>query len=69
MSVPNRSRKFVAETTLADERDRLIGRLTDGDAVITEGKRNGKDTSAWETGWIRLLREYEQVCRRIEAES
>ena len=54
-------------TTLTEQRDALIQRLTDGDQRINLGRRNGADTSKWETGWIRLLRDYERVCRQLEA--
>lgn len=52
---------------LIAQRDELVQRLNDGDQRIKLGRRNGTDTSKWETGWIRLLRDYEQICQSIES--
>lgn len=60
----------MAETRidLIEQRDELVQRLTAGDQRIRTGRRNGTDTGKWETGWIRLLRDYERICRRLEAD-
>ena len=54
--------------SLIEKRDQLVQRLTDGDQRISMGRRNGTDTSKWETGWIRLLRDYERICRQLDAD-
>ena len=70
MSLSNRVRKKVdpdagVDPELITRRQDLIARLNKGDAHIGAARREGKDTTAWENGWIRLLREYEEVCRLI----
>lgn len=52
--------------SLVEQRDELVQRLTAGDQRIKLGRRSGADTAKWETGWIRLLRDYERICRQIE---
>jgi hypothetical protein len=54
-------------TILIEQRDELVQRLTAGDQRIKLGRRSGADTGKWESGWIRLLREYERVCRQLDA--
>jgi hypothetical protein len=51
--------------SLIEQRDLLVQRLTAGDQRISLGRRNGTDTSKWESGWIRLLRDYERICRQL----
>jgi hypothetical protein len=58
---------FAASADLIARRKELLQRLNDGDAHIASAKRDGVDTSRWETLWIDLLREYEQVCRDLNA--
>ena len=43
----------------------LVRRLQDGDEQISSAKRNGADTTQWESHWITLLRQYESVCQEI----
>lgn len=59
----------MAETrnTLIEQRDELVQRLVAGDQRIQFARRSGTDTGKWETGWIRLLRDYERLSRQIEA--
>jgi hypothetical protein len=40
----------------------LERRLEDGYRRIELAVREGKDVSAWETFWIRLLHDYEALC-------
>jgi hypothetical protein len=54
--------------SLIEQRDQLVQRLTAGDQRINLGRRNGTDTSKWETGWIRLLRDYERICRQLDTD-
>ena len=55
-------------TSLIAQRDELLQRLTTGDQRIALGRRSGTDTSRWETGWIKLLRDYERICQQLEPE-
>jgi hypothetical protein len=48
---------------LVARRESYHRRLEDGYARIDEAALNGTDVSAWETFWLQLLREYEEVCR------
>jgi hypothetical protein len=59
-------RAIAPQASVAD-RDRLQRRLEDGDGRIAEAQRAGWDVTAWEAFWLRLLREYEQLCRELEA--
>lgn len=56
-----------SRASLIEQRDQLVRRLTAGDQRISLGRRNGADTAKWETGWIRLLRDYERICRRLDS--
>lgn len=49
--------------TLEDRQQSLVRRLDDGYTRIDEAALSGTDVSEWESFWIRLLREYEDVCR------
>lgn len=44
-------------------RESLERRLDEGYRRIDEAELAGGDVSEWESFWIRLLREYEDVCR------
>lgn len=48
---------------LASRRESLERRLDDGFRRIDEAALSGADVSEWESFWIRLLREYEEICR------
>jgi len=41
-------------------------RLEDGYARIDEASLSGNDVSEWESFWIHLLREYEDICQELE---
>ena len=47
----------------------LRRRLDDGYGRIEAALENGEDVAAWETFWITLLREYEQLCDQPVAEA
>lgn len=50
-----------------DERLGLLARrLEDGYQRIDQAALAGHDVSAWETFWVKLLREYEHVCAEME---
>jgi hypothetical protein len=50
-------------TNIEVRRASLERRLDDGYLRIDEAALSGTDVSEWESFWIRLLREYEDVCR------
>jgi hypothetical protein len=52
---------------LDTRRETLERRLEDGFLRIDEAAISGADVSEWESFWIRLLREYEDVCRELDA--
>lgn len=56
---------FVAG--LGARRASLEGRLEDGYERIEQAALSGADVSEWESFWVRLLREYEEVCRELDA--
>jgi hypothetical protein len=51
---------------LGARRETLESRLEDGYRRIDEAILGGTDVTEWETFWIRLLHEYEGVCRELE---
>lgn len=53
----------ASPTTISSRRESLERRLDDGYRRIDEAALSGVDVSDWESFWIRLLREYEDVCR------
>ena len=53
-------------TDLESRRESYRRRLDDGYARIDEAALIGSDVSEWESFWIRLLREYEDVCRDLD---
>jgi hypothetical protein len=44
----------------------LEHRLDDGYHRIDQAALSGADVSEWESFWLRLLCEYEDVCRELE---
>jgi hypothetical protein len=46
----------------------LESRLINGEEIIRREREHGslKNAARWEQEWIGLLREYEQVCERLE---
>ncbi len=49
--------------SVASRRQSLEQRLEDGYARIDQAALAGTDVTEWESFWIRLLGEYEDVCR------
>jgi hypothetical protein len=62
---PNRVTTDIS-TELESRRESYCRRLDDGFARIDEAALSGSDVSDWESFWIRLLREYEDVCRELD---
>jgi hypothetical protein len=56
----------VVEPGLDAHRDALERRLADGYLRIDEAALAGADITEWESFWLRLLREYEDVCRELD---
>ena len=56
----------VVTNSLEDRRSSLEQRLDDGFDRIDQASLAGSDVSEWESFWIRLLGEYEDVCRELE---
>jgi hypothetical protein len=52
-------------TDLDARRRRLENRLDDGFDRIDQAVLSGTDVSEWESFWLRLLGEYEDVCREL----
>jgi hypothetical protein len=53
-------------TALVDRRRSLEQRLDDGYHRIDQASLAGSDVTEWESFWIRLLGEYEDVCRELK---
>lgn len=51
---------------LDSRRESLERRLDDGYTRIDEAALSGADVAEWESFWVRLLREYEEVCRELD---
>ncbi len=56
----------IPKAKLISQRDALVSRLNEGDRQIQMARANGSETARLETLWIRLLREYEAVCRVLD---
>ena len=56
----------LPSTDLDARRRTLEDRLDDGYQRIGQAVLNGADVSEWESFWLRLLSEYEDVCRDLE---
>lgn len=54
------------KTILDDRRKSLEQRLEDGFERIDQASLAGSDVTDWESFWIRLLGEYEGVCRELK---
>jgi hypothetical protein len=57
---------LTSESDLTARRESLARRLEDGYQRIDEAALAGADVVEWETFWIRLLHEYEGVCRDLD---
>ena len=51
---------------LDSRRRTLESRLEDGYHRIDQAVLTGADVTEWESFWVRLLGEYEEVCRELE---
>jgi hypothetical protein len=51
----------------AFRRESLVRRLEDGYIRIDHLAMSGGDVREWESFWIKLLREYEGVCRELDS--
>ena len=56
----------AAQTDRDARREALERRLEDGYLRIDEAALAGADVTEWESFWLRLLREYEDVCRELD---
>lgn len=54
------------DSGLDARRNSLERRLDDGYQRIDEAALAGTDVAEWESFWIRLLGEYEDVCRELD---
>ena len=58
-----RQRDAVAQ--LVAQRNSLVSRLESGSKQIEEMRAAGENVEQWESFWLRLLRQYEQVCDKL----
>ena len=63
---PERLTASPLRTDLDDRRNSLEQRLDDGYRRIDQASLAGSDVTEWESFWIRLLGEYEDVCRELQ---
>jgi hypothetical protein len=56
----------VVPADLGARRRSLEDRLDDGYERIDQAVLRGTDVSEWESFWLRLLDEYEDVCREFD---
>lgn len=52
---------------LRSQKMTLEQRLEDGYVKIGDAEVQGKDVTAWESFWVSLLHEYEEVCDELAA--
>lgn len=52
---------------LVAKRNSLVSRLENGSHQIEQLRQVGEDVTQWEAFWVRLLRQYEQVCDELAA--
>lgn len=55
-----------ADLQLVEQRESLQKRLEDGFFRIEQAEMAGVDVAEWESFWMKLLREYEVVCRELD---
>ena len=55
-----------SSTDLDARRRTLEDRLDDGYRRIDQAVLSGSDVTDWESFWLRLLDEYEDVCRELD---
>ena len=63
---PERLTASLLRTDVDDRRNSLEQRLDDGYRRIDQASLAGSDVTEWESFWIRLLAEYEDVCRELQ---
>ena len=56
----------LSGTDLDARRRTLENRLDDGFDRIDQAALSGTDVSEWESFWLRLLGEYEDLCRELD---
>jgi iron uptake system EfeUOB component EfeO/EfeM len=56
----------LPDPVLDARRSTLEDRLEDGYHRIDQAVLSGADVSEWESFWLRLLGEYEDVCRELD---
>ena len=56
----------LPNTDLDGRRRMLENRLDDGFQRIDQAALSGTDVTEWESFWLRLLGEYEDVCRELD---
>jgi hypothetical protein len=65
-STVNRLDGLNVADDLDQRRAGLERRLEDGYRRIEEAALAGSDVAEWETFWVRLLHEYEGICRELD---
>jgi hypothetical protein len=50
---------------LVAQRNSLVDRLETGSRQIEQMRRAGESVEQWERFWLRLLRQYEEVCDKL----
>jgi hypothetical protein len=65
-STPTAVLEATPKSSLDSRRESLERRLEDGYERIDEASFSGTDVTEWESFWIRLLRESEDVCRELD---
>lgn len=63
---PVELRSALPDKDLDGRRQMLKNRLDDGFRRIDEAVLCGTDVTEWESFWLRLLGEYEDVCRELD---
>ena len=61
-----RRSSLLVSTDLDARRRTLEDRLDDGYQRIDQAVLSGTDVTEWESFWLRLLGEYEDVCRELD---
>jgi hypothetical protein len=61
-----RRSSHLLQTDLSDRCRTLEERLDDGYQRIDQAVLSGTDVTEWESFWLRLLGEYEDVCRELD---
>jgi hypothetical protein len=66
LSDPEERASVLPSSELDARRGALEDRLDDGYQRIDQAVLSGTDVTEWESFWLRLLGEYEDVCRELE---